>query len=175
MRIEHHAPDGYVRHVVMNDESAVFFGNNAWKSIGKDLVRIPRQHQAPFILCLFMIVLTDQCLYTYFKDAYPTWRQTTNYPKFGWAYCRPHNENPFKLLWIPEHKNLLKVSDVTELLPAFVSFMLSETTHYLRDCLPNVEPVKFFECIYQDEAYAFSKGLIVAGFKAEFEKQRPTL
>jgi hypothetical protein len=34
-RIEHSAPDGYVRHVVMKDASVEFFGIHGWKSIGK--------------------------------------------------------------------------------------------------------------------------------------------
>ncbi len=174
MRIEHSAPDGYVRHVVMKDASVEFFGIHGWKSIRKDLLRIPQQHHAPFILSLFMIVVVDQCLYTYFNAAYPAWRQATNYPKFGWANYQPHNENPFKLLWIPEHKKLIKVSDVTDLLPTFVSFMLSETTRYLKNWVPGVEPTKFFECICHDDSYAFSKGAILASFKTEFERQRPT-
>ncbi len=149
----------------------LFFGGRHWKHVFGDLAKVPRQDFPHFILSLFMIVLTDQCLYTYQRDMYKLWREKTNYPKFGWSGFGPHNENPFMLLWIPEKEKIIDPDYLNKFMAEFVKFMVNETICFLKENLPTLEPNQFFNCIKQDSAYSFHTGQTVECFKREFEKE----
>lgn len=120
-------PSQIVRERIMQDESVVFFGGPDWESVSDDVFRIPEGDRPFFILSLFMVVLTDQCLYTYQRNSYQVWRQKTNFPKFGWTGYGPHNENPLKILWAPEREHAVIIDEILNLIPNFVRFMLEET------------------------------------------------
>ncbi|OGV68000.1 MAG: hypothetical protein A2283_10695 [Lentisphaerae bacterium RIFOXYA12_FULL_48_11] len=93
-QLEYQRPNDVVRENIMRDSTVVFFGGRDWENVRADLQRIPDIDRPLFILCLLMVVLTDQCLYSYFHDHYSNWRSKTSYPKFGWSGFGPHNENP---------------------------------------------------------------------------------
>ena len=162
-------PSQIVRERIMRDESVVFFGGSDWESVSDDLLRIPEGDRPYFILSLFMVVLTDQCLYTYQRNSYQVWRQKTNFPKFGWSGFGPHNENPLKILWAPEREHAVIIDEILNLIPNFVRFMLEETRNFFDDKIPEIDTLGYFECIKQDSAYAFNEGQILRCFKAEFE------
>jgi len=162
-------PNDVVRGHIMRDESVVFFGGQDWRNVASDLRRVPPSDQVKFILSLFMIVLTDQCLYTYFQHAYIDWKRITNFPKFGWAGFGPHVENPFKLLWAPEREGLVDPNDAIEVMPQFVDFLLTETDDYFANRIPNVDRNHYYNSIRQDSAYEFNEGNIIPSFKESFQ------
>lgn len=47
-----------------------FFGGPDWENVRTDLDTVPASDRTRFVLALFMIVLTDQALYTYNREAY---------------------------------------------------------------------------------------------------------
>jgi hypothetical protein len=167
--LEIRRPNQVVLEHIMRDDSVIFFGGRDWKNVSDDLSQIPPEDRPHFILSLFMVVLTDQCLFTYQPDSYPLWRQKTSFPKFGWSGFGPHNENPFKVLWAPERDKVVKTDEVVKLIPQFVEFMLEETYRFFDNSLPTVNSAKYFESIRQDGAYEFAQGQIVQSFKREFE------
>ena len=167
--LEFRRPNQIVREHIMRDDSVVFFGGRDWESVSDDLSQISEEDRPYFILSLFMVVLTDQCLYTYQPNSYRVWRQKTNFPKFGWSGFGPHNENPLKILWAPEREHAVIINDVLNLIPHFVTFMLEETRNFFSRNLPEVDPLDYFECIRKDSAYTFDEGQIVQRFKTEFE------
>ena len=168
--LEFKQPNSVVRDF-MGDDSIVFFGGRDWENVGKDLSLIPAEDRPKFILSLFMIVLTDQCLYARWQDVYPTWRKQTNFPKFGWSGFGPHNENPIKILWAPERENVIKVDEVLELLPEFVTLMAQEVKSFFASNLLTMQETEFFESIKCDYALTFDEGAIVKDFKREFQAQ----
>jgi len=116
-----------------------------------------------------MVVLTDQALYTYFRDSYDGWRGRTNFPKFGWSGFGPHNENPFKILWAPEREGMIDTNEVLRIVPDFVRFFVDEATTYFQQYLPAIDVHAYFDAITHDRGYAFNQGDVVSQVKAEFE------
>jgi len=168
--IEFKRPNQTVRKVE-KDSDLVFFGGRDWKNVSEDLSCIPKDKRSNFIFSLFMIALTDQCLFTYFSDAYPIWKKQTNFPKFGWSGFGPHNENPLKLLWAPEREKGVDSSDVIEQIPSFVSFMVDTVEAFFSKNLPNVKYTAFFDAIIHDSSFEFSEGDIVDCFKTSLKKK----
>ena len=158
-------PNNIVREHIMKDDAVVFFGGRDWENAKADLSRISEIDRPKFILSLFMIVITDQCLYTHFRQTYQTWRQKTNSPKFGWSGLGPHNENPFKIIWAPERDNVVDPNLMITILPDFVAFMKSETKNYFSNNLSSIPAESFFSAIKNDEAYAFAEGIVVPKLK----------
>jgi len=162
-------PNDVVREHLMRDPAVVFFGGPDWDNVAADLSIVPEQDRSRFVLSLFMAVLTDQALYTYFRDSYDEWRERTNFPKFGWSGFGPHNENPFKILWAPERVSIVDNDELLALVPEFVRFLVEETTTYFRHHLPVVDVRGYFDAIRRDRGYAFNQGAIVPRVKVEFE------
>lgn len=167
-RIEHKQPSPQVREI-MGDPNAVFVGDMDWGNVVADLGRIPPERRAYFVLSLFMITLTDQVIYTYFRAQYPDWRLATNFPKFGWSGYGPHNENPFILLWAPEREAVLNPNEVLPILPEFAQFYFTATADYLRTRLPAVAITDFFWHLAADPGYSFSMGTLAPAFRQSLE------
>lgn len=168
-RLAFRRPNDVVRENIMRDPAVVFFGGRDWESVAADLATVPEHDRSRFVLCLFMVVLTDQALYTYFRDSYDTWRRETNYPKFGWSGFGPHNENPFKILWAPEREQAVNTNEMLALVPEFTRFFVNETRVYFQQHLPEVEIHGYFGAIRGDRGYCFNEGAVVPHVKAEFE------
>lgn len=166
-RLKCKLPNAVVRRVIMHDSSAVFFGGRDWKNVRTDLEGIPERDLPSFILCLLLVVLTDQCLYSHFYEHYSIWRSKTSYPKFGWSGFGVHNENPLHILWAPERANLVRVDDLIFLLPEFTDFLINETCKFIRANLPRVDQGKYFKVMLQDAAFDFSLGRLIPNFKSE--------
>ena len=162
-------PDNVVREHIMRDPAVVFFGGPDWENVASDLASVPERDRPQFVLCLFMVVLTDQSLYTYVLDSYDPWRRETNYPKFGWSGFGPHNENPFKILWAPEREQVVNTNEMLALAPEFATFFVNETKAYFGQHLPAVKIRGYFDAIRGDRGYAFNEGVVVPSVKAEFE------
>jgi hypothetical protein len=168
--LEYQRPNQVVIEHIMRDNAVVFFGGQHWDNVSNDLAAIPPEDRPRFILSLFMVILTDQCLYTYYKDSYKLWREKTQFPKFGWSGFGPHNENPFMVLYIPERKKVVDTNKVIELLPEFVKFFVEETKNYFKANLPDVNTTEFFNKIKNDSSFiSINKGTIVKSFKEKFE------
>lgn len=157
----------------MQDNAVMFFGGRDWERVADDLQGIPANDKPLFVLCLFMVVLTDQCLYTHFPDGYPRWRRQTGFPKFGWAGFGPHNENPLKILSAAEREGEIVAEEVIQIIPEFVAFMIEEVQDFFQANLPGIESAAFFEYIERDGAFAYDEGKIVRCFKQEFSPEYP--
>lgn len=149
----------------MRDEEVVFVGGRDWEGVQSDLQPIPPEYREKFIVSLLMVVLTDQCLYTHQRDAYPVWREKTNFPKFGWTGFGPHNENPLKILWAPERDAAVDIDVLLDLMPEFVRFFCTETEAFFGDHLPEVSIADYFESMVGDVAFEFDQGQAVVRFK----------
>lgn len=148
---------------------ALFFGGSDWENAATDLARVPPEDRPRFVLSLFMIVLTDQALFTHNTNAYDEWRRRTNFPKFGWFGFGVHNENPFKLLSVPEQEGLVDAEEIIAAMPEFVDFFIAESTKMLVDAGLLTEIGLHFESIRSDPAYAFGEGKVVPAFKSAFD------
>lgn len=148
-----------------------FFGGRDWKGVTTDLAAVPASDLPRFVLALFMVVLTDQALYTYQRDAYETWRRHTAFPKFGWTGFGTHNESPFKILSIPEKEGLVDPNELIAAMPGFVEFLVAETRRIIVEYSLPVNPEAHFDNILRDQAYGFGEGVVVPAFKAVFEKK----
>jgi len=153
------------------DSALNFFGGKDWGNVSEDLSYIPKSKRANFILSLFMVVLTDQCLFTCFSDSYPIWRKQTGFPKFGWSGFGPHNENPLKLLWAPEREKEVDNTEVIEDMPNFVDFMIKTVKDFFNQNLSDVKYTDFFDAIINDSAFEFSEGEIVKSFKTVLQQK----
>lgn len=153
-------------------ENVPFFGGRDWKNVASDLAGIPPSDRVPFVLSVFMIVLTDQALYTNSPDNYERWRRHTAFPKFGWTGFGIHNENPFKLLWAPERERLVDAEDLIAAMPDFVDFLIAETAQVIAQYSLTVAPATHFDGVLRDPAYQFNEGTVVPAFKAAFANKR---
>lgn len=120
-------------------DGAVFFGGPGWSNVEKDLAAIPSGTRTQFILSLFMVVLTDQALFTWHPEAYRKWRDATPFRKFGYFGFGIHNENPCKLLEAPVTAGMEKIDTLTAAMPEFVQFLISESATVLSRYGANID------------------------------------
>lgn len=165
-KIEFQLPDVVVQNHMLGEQITPFFGGSEWKHCREDLANIRVGDRNVFVLSIFMIVLTDQCLFRYHQDLYAQWRKRTQFPKFGWTGFGYHNENPFKLLWIPERDAQIEIENLILLIPDFLQFFKFKLNQFF----PTFEINLFFENIKHDNAYQFNEGNALKAFKLEFEK-----
>ena len=163
-------PNAVIREVVFEGSDTFFFGGCDWETASRDLALIPPADRFRFVLSLFMIVLTDQCLYTHHQDCYETWRRLTSFPKFGWAGFNAHHENPFKILYAAEREMAIDIDAAVHFMPAFAEYLVRRTEDFLFRHLPSVKPSNYFREITTDNAYAFDQGRLVPSFKQAFEE-----
>ncbi|GJH13604.1 hypothetical protein CBA19CS11_32220 [Caballeronia novacaledonica] len=154
----------------MKDEPAVFFGGPEWANVAQDLAVIAPRHRLDFVLSVFMITLTDQCIFTHRQDLYPEWRRGTGFPKFGWCGFGAHHENPFHLLRAPEREGLIDTDEAVERMPAFVDFMICETKRSFKACSFGLSVRDYVEFIRRDGAFSFDEGFLVPAFRQAFER-----
>ncbi len=150
---------------IFHDKDLLCFGGKDWKHVAQDLESIAMHKRPRFVLSLLAMVLTDQCMQTYFKASYATWRVQTNYPKFAWMRFGLYNENPLKLLAVPERAGLLPVEQTLALLPEFVSFYQELVADYLNKNMPQVTPALFFKSVFKDGIMQLDDGLVLPAFK----------
>ena len=169
-RIKKQEPNPIVRDEIMRDPSAIFFGGLDWESVEADLAKVPIENRGRFVLSLFMVTLTEQVIYTYFRNHYEMWRAGTGFPKFGWSGYGPHHENPFILLWAPEREGAIQPNVVLPLLPEFVRFYLEATASYFQQHLPAIEMTDFLWGLVSDRGYQFRVGTISPAFRTLFDE-----
>jgi hypothetical protein len=163
-------PNEIVLNEMLQDPNAMFFGGKDWRNIEEDLSSIPESDKPAFVLSLFMIIITDQCIHSHFKDRYPDWHRKTMFPKFGWTGFGYHMENPMKILWIPEKRELINPDAVIALIPSFISFFKKETESYMNQHLPDIETATFFKAILNDADFKFNYGSVNKEVKNEMGK-----
>lgn len=150
---------------ILNDKDLIQFGGKNWSRAQEDLQDIDPELRPMFVLCLFALVATDQCMQTYFKPYYADWRAQTAYPKFGWTRFGLYNENPLKLLSVPEQMQLVDVAQTCALMRDFVGFYQSLVADYCQQHAPQLSADLFFSRLLQDEIFAMGEGQLVAEFK----------
>ncbi len=155
---------------IFHDPDLLCFGGKDWKHVAQDLELIAVHDRPRFVLSLLAMVLTDQCMQTYFKSSYATWRAQTNYPKFAWMRFGLYNENPLKLLAMPERAGLLPVAQTLALMPEFVSFYLELVADYLKKNMPQVAPEAFFKSVFKDGIMQLDDGVVLAAFKCALQQ-----
>jgi len=169
-RLEFSRPNKIVLQDIMNDNRVIFFGGPDWENVRSDLEKIPVEDRERFILSLFMVVITDQAIYTHFREKYQSWREKTAFPKFGWSGFGPHNENPLKLLWAPERDGVIDTDKCKNLIPEFVSFWISESKEFFKN-IEGLDYKQFFLEAQNDQGWQFSQGLILNELQAELKSQ----
>lgn len=163
------------------DEKYVFIGGHEWKNFEKDMQKIPVENRPEFLLSLFMIILTDQAVYTYEKDLHRIWRENTMFPNFGHWGFGPHNENQLWILAKADTDDGLS-KNIQTLIPEFTKFLVDETQDYFAKILGNKVDIKdYFIAILNDNGYklVFQKpedgelhnSKTVAAFKRCFEAE----
>lgn len=150
---------------IFHDQALVLFGGADWENVRADLQDIAPEDRPKFVLCLFAVVLTDQCMHRYFKPSYACWRADTLYPKFGWNRFGLFNENPLKLLAVPELAGLLDAQATVALMSEFVVFYRQLVSDYLQRNLRHIGCGQFLSALLQDDILQFNQGQIVAEFR----------
>ncbi|WP_146219334.1 hypothetical protein [Sphaerotilus hippei] len=153
----------------MNNDPIVFFGGPNWENAANDLSRIPAGHRPHFVLSLFMITLTDQCLFTHHRHLYEEWRMKTNFPKFGHSGFGIRNENPLIILRAPEEKGLIEIDATSKMMPEFVGFFLEETRKLLDKTSSTTNLENYIRSIKNDRDYQLNEGILIQAFKRELE------
>lgn len=150
---------------ILQDQELVLFGGKNWSTVEEDLALIDPENRPQFILCLFVLVATDQCMQSYFKAHYAHWRSQTGYPKFGWTRFGLYNENPLKLLSVPDVAGLVDVGLSTALLPEFTAFYRQQIQDYVRQHCPELTAEHFFGQLCRDAIFELHDGTLVPAFK----------
>jgi len=130
----------------------MFFGGQDWEQCKADLNNIPEEDRAAFILCLFIVVITDQNIYAHFRDKYGNWRAKTQFPKFGWSGFGPHNENPLKILVVPVKKEFVKLAAVETHLPEAMELFVGEVERFVMGQI-QIPTADFFTRMCGDRAF----------------------
>lgn len=154
------------------DRWTMFFGGGPeWERVRDDLTHVPDDDRPRFILALFMIVVTDQAIYTYYRDLYQRWRDRTAFPKFGWSGFGPHNENLMQILWTPERERAVEAEELIRLLPDFVSFWTQETASLFQREYPEIPIADYFSRIRGDRDWrATNQGRVSPELKRLLEE-----
>jgi hypothetical protein len=150
---------------ILNDKELIQFGGKNWSRVADDLKDIDVELRPMFVLCLFALVATDQCMQTYFKQHYTDWRAQTAYPKFGWTRFGLYNENPLKLLSVPEQMQLVDAAKTSALMREFVGFYRTLVADYCHLHAPQLSADLFFSRLLQDDIFFAGEGQVVAAFK----------
>lgn len=158
-------PNRVVNTRIMNDPNVLFFGGREWERVEEDLGNVPESDRLAFVLCLFMITISDQNLYCYFKDAYSVWRKHTQFPKFGWSGFGPHLEDPMKILIVPEDKGLIDAGGNEKLIKEFAEMFYSQADMVADRYGIEVTGREFFEALTNDPDYTLAEGKLVAGMR----------
>lgn len=140
-------------HTLGGDASAVFFGGKEWENVAADLDSIDHATRPHFILSLFMVICTEQCLHAHFPRAQPAWRARTGFPLFGWSGFGVHNENPYHILRAPVAAGLVDEVAAVALAPAFGAFFFSEVSAYFAANGLGVHAKDLFAAMRADETY----------------------
>lgn len=155
---------------IFNDQELLCFGGKDWVHVSKDLAPMAPLDRPRFVLSLLAVVLTDQCMQTHFKSSYAQWREQTNYPKFAWVRFGLYNENPLKILSMPERAGLLSVDQTLALMPEFVAFYLELMGDYLQQNMPHISLERFCQAILKDGIMELEDGQVLAAFKHAFKQ-----
>ena len=150
---------------ILNDQELVLFGCKNWSHVEADLGPMDSEVRPLFVLCLFAVVATDQCMQSYFKPHYARWRSETAYPKFAWTRFGLYNENPLKLLSVPEQAGLLDTARTSGLMREFVLFYRNLVADYFDMHATGLSADMFFTKLLQDDIMALDEGVLVAAFK----------
>ena len=150
---------------ILNDQDLVLFGGKNWAHVEADLQAIETAVRPGFVLCLFAVVATDQCMQSYFKQHYAHWRSQTAYPKFAWTRFGLYNENPLKLLSAPEKAGLLDTVQTSGMMREFVIFYRNLVADYCERHGQNLTAELFFTKLLHDDIMTLDEGSVVAAFK----------
>ena len=162
-------------------EMIKIIGKHEWADFEKDMQKVPTEKHAEFLLSFFMIVLSDQAIYTHEHDSYYPWRKNTNFPKFGtWSFGLI-NHNPLLILAKADTDAELS-SRVIAMMPEFAKFLAEETQEYFAKIFGDKVDVKeYFAAILNDNGYKIASqkpedeelrnSKTVAAFKQCFEAE----
>ena len=137
------------------DYNIQFFGGRNWEHAAEDLATIPPHQREIFVFCVFMTVITDQAIFTYYPQYYAKWRHVTQFPKFGWSGFGMHNENPYKLLWMPEKKRLIDPEVACDAMAEWVTQFIDLTHISFNYQYNTFDTATFFKNIMQDTSFQF--------------------
>lgn len=150
---------------ILNDPQLVLFGGKNWAHVETDLQNIKAEDRPMFVLCLFAVVATDQCMQSYFRSHYRHWRSQTAYPKFGWVRFGLYNENPLKLFLASENAQVIDTARTSGLMGDFMVFYRQLLTDYFLQNAPDLSADFFFSRLLNDKIMDLNEGRLIAAFK----------
>ena len=136
----------------MQDPGVMFFGGQDWDQCEGDLRNVPENDRTAFVLCLFIVVISDQNIYSHFRGQYANWRTRTQFPKFGWSGFGPHNENPLKILVVPVRRGVVDVAAIEASLPEAMELLVNEVERFVTGQI-QISPAEFFTRMLGDPAF----------------------
>ena len=140
------------------DKYTIFFGGPNWKDINNDIKLIDKNNYENFFLSLFTIITIDLTFFTYFKDDYDYFRNTTRYPKFGWTGFGVHYENPIKILDVPQKLNLIDESKINY--NEYSNLFYESLENYLKSFNNKINIQEFIEKLINDKDFRIKNNLI---------------
>jgi hypothetical protein len=107
----------------------------------------PEQLHA-FLLCLYLTVLIDQAVYTYYRDQYGEFERLTQYPHL--VNMRWDNINPIWILIEPLRKEQISTTIHYLLVPAAMKLFVDEVRDFLARFMPKIDAAELFRRLLQD-------------------------
>lgn len=133
----------------METSSVPYFGH-AWShNCAAQLARVPAEHRASFLICLYFTVLVDQAMYTHFRSRYAPFEALTRYPKFCHGLSQ-FQHNPRAILATPVDQGAVDAQQILAGLPDGMALFVDEVIEFLRDHMPEVAAAAFFDALLTD-------------------------
>jgi hypothetical protein len=143
---------------IIGDPDLRAFGDREFADAEEILRLLAPEDRARTLVCLFIVVASDQNIFAHFKSAYPAWLSRTRMPKFGWVGLSLHNENPLKLIQVPGDRGLVNLSELSAEVELGMVCFVHIVRDTLKDFAPTVKPEAFFQALLTDPDMRYMRG-----------------
>ena len=114
------------------------------------LPRVPADHRAHFLACLYFTVLVDQAMHTHFYFESRRFEELTQYPKFHVGLGHPAHLNPILVFEVPIHLHLVAADAIRQVIPEAMTLFVGETASFFREHMPEIRAQDFFARLLAD-------------------------
>lgn len=118
------------------------------------LERIEHTSRPQFLACLYITVLVDQAMHSHCRSFYQQFEALTLYPKFRVGLGHPGYINPIQVMELPINQNLVDQAEIGQLIPETMQLLVSETSAFFRDHIPELSTRSFFEKLLKDPDFS---------------------
>jgi hypothetical protein len=133
----------------MGDARVPYFGHAWHHNCISQIARVPPEHRAPFLICLYFTVLVDQGMHTHYRSQYQRFEALTRYPKFCHGLSQSHH-NPRAILATPVDQGAVGAEDVLEALPDGMTVFVDQVIDFFHDHMRDVDPAAFLDALLYD-------------------------